>query len=48
VADTWVVEGCAVHSPVEDGTASVPVPMAMTLLPQLAACARWILLLSWS
>lgn len=38
----------AVQSPVTDGTASAPVEMAIRLVPQLAACARWRLRLSWS
>lgn len=38
----------AVQSPVTDGTASRPLEMATRLVPQLAACARWRLRLSWS
>lgn len=36
------------HPPVTDGTASGPLPIAMSSVPQLAACARCRLRLSWS
>lgn len=41
-------DAVAVQSPATDGTASAPVEMATRLVPQLAACARCRLRLSWS
>jgi hypothetical protein len=46
--DVPVSVGFVEQSPVRDGTASIPVLMATTFWPQLAACAMWTLLLSWS
>lgn len=46
--DVEEAEDDAPQRPVTEGTALTPVPMATRCSPQLAAWARWRLLLSWS
>jgi hypothetical protein len=43
-----VIWASSVQSPVAEGTASAPEPIASRFVPQLAACARCRFLLSWS